>query len=609
MKKADFLRFVLFSGLIFFLAATTEARVIFLSPSGNDNTGNGSISSPWFTLNKAWTVLAAGDTVYLRGGTYQYNRMQNLLSKNGTAFNNRICIFNYPGEHPIITRGPSYKVVNGIDQDLIYFEGNYFHWKGIEISGFEQLPGETSYPAFRAGYTTGSKFEQIIYHDNMAGFQIRGNGSTMDTIINCDFYRNIDSLDSPPYGGADGLNITFNNVTTSVNWVIGCRAWNNSDDGFDNWANDGTVYYENCWSFHNGYRRDYTTLAGDGSGFKMGIGYSPTTSLRRKLTFCIAADNSHGGFVENNNLVRFDFINCTSYNNAENFYMGYWSPSNGIHNYTNCISANHSNDIMTSSNNTFVTNSWNGFTVTNADFQSTGSWTELSVARKSDGSLPDVNYLKLAPGSDMIGKGTNVMGTSDLGALPYSAPSNIPPAANAGTDKTITLPTSSVTLNGSGSDPDGTITAYAWTKISGPTSFTIASPASATTNITGLVQGTYTFRLTVTDNGGLTASDDVVITVNPAPNQAPTANAGTDKTITLPTSSVTMNGSGSDSDGTITTYAWTKISGPTSFTIASPASATTNITGLVQGAYTFRLTVTDNGGLTASPGTDRQCRN
>ncbi|MEN9582397.1 MAG: hypothetical protein RL641_351 [Candidatus Parcubacteria bacterium] len=178
------------------------------------------------------------------------------------------------------------------------------------------------------------------------------------------------------------------------------------------------------------------------------------------------------------------------------------------------------------------------------------------------------------------------------------APSNQPPIANAGADTTITLPTSSVILSGSGSDPDGTIASYSWVKVSGGTA-TIANPNSASTNITSLTQGSYTFRLTVTDNLGATSADDKLVTVNPAPvsNQSPTANAGIDQTITLPTSSATLSGSGTDSDGTITSYTWTKVSGGTA-TIANASSASTSVTGLVQGSYTFRLTVTDNQGAT-----------
>lgn len=91
------------------------------------------------------------------------------------------------------------------------------------------------------------------------------------------------------------------------------------------------------------------------------------------------------------------------------------------------------------------------------------------------------------------------------------------PTLNAGLDKSITLPTSSVTLTGTASDPDGTISSYSWTKVSGPAGNTITTPSAASTTITGLVQGSYVFRLTVTDNGGASSSDDVTVTVNAAP--------------------------------------------------------------------------------------------
>ncbi len=187
--------------------------------------------------------------------------------------------------------------------------------------------------------------------------------------------------------------------------------------------------------------------------------------------------------------------------------------------------------------------------------------------------------------------------TSDVTVTVNSA-ANKAPVANAGSAQTITLPTSSVTLSGSGTDSDGSISKYAWTKVSGGGA-TIASPSAAKTNITGLVQGTYVFRLTVTDNNGATATSDVTVTVNPAANKAPVANAGGAQTITLPTSSVTLSGSGTDSDGSITSYAWTKVSGGAA-TISAPSAAKTTVTGLVQGTYVFRLTVTDNKGATGT---------
>jgi len=176
-----------------------------------------------------------------------------------------------------------------------------------------------------------------------------------------------------------------------------------------------------------------------------------------------------------------------------------------------------------------------------------------------------------------------------------------PPTVNAGVDKTITLPTVTVSVTGTATDTDGTIASTQWTQVSGPNTATIATPAGLTTNLTGLVAGTYTFSLTATDNSGLTASDVMTVLVNPAPPPIPpVANAGVDKTITEPANSVTFNGTGTDTDGTISSYSWVQTNGPNTATLAGAASANLTASNLIVGVYTFTLTVTDNSTLTGS---------
>lgn len=181
-----------------------------------------------------------------------------------------------------------------------------------------------------------------------------------------------------------------------------------------------------------------------------------------------------------------------------------------------------------------------------------------------------------------------------------SGGANIAPVANAGADQAITLPANTATLNGSASkDADGSISSYAWTKVSGPsTGGAISSPSAVSTTVTGLVAGTYVFRLTVKDNVNATATDDVTITVKTTSDKPldSKVSAGTDQTITLPVNSITLNGSGSsDPNGEIKKYEWAKISGPsTGGLIALLNSVTTTVTGLVEGTYQFRLTIWDN---------------
>jgi hypothetical protein len=232
------------------------------------------------------------------------------------------------------------------------------------------------------------------------------------------------------------------------------------------------------------------------------------------------------------------------------------------------------------------------------------SWTQVNGggALILSGSSASTEVMVPGPGSYIFRLTvTDNAGASGTNDVTVTVLSNNPPTVDAGMDQTIILPTSSVQLSGSGSDGDGTIASYAWTKVSGPAGETISSPSTASSAVNNLSEGVYTFRLTVTDNAGALASDDVLVTVNATTpsNQPPTVSAGADQTITLPTSSVNLTGSATDADGTIASYAWSKISGG-SATITSPSNASTTITGLVQGSYTFRLTATDNKGATAS---------
>ncbi|MGB8195216.1 MAG: PKD domain-containing protein [Chitinophagaceae bacterium] len=181
---------------------------------------------------------------------------------------------------------------------------------------------------------------------------------------------------------------------------------------------------------------------------------------------------------------------------------------------------------------------------------------------------------------------------------------NVAPVANAGSAQTITLPANSASLTGSGSyDQDGTITTNAWSQVSGPSTASIVNANVANTSVGGLVAGTYTFRLTVTDNAGATNAATVTITVNNAvvTNAPPVAVVSGNQTITLPANSAFLLGSGSyDAGGWITGYAWTQESGPGTATIAAVSTTNLDVKNMVAGTYVFKLTVTDNQGATGT---------
>jgi gliding motility-associated-like protein len=230
-------------------------------------------------------------------------------------------------------------------------------------------------------------------------------------------------------------------------------------------------------------------------------------------------------------------------------------------------------------------------------------WTKVSgpTATAAGTTTATLNLSALVAGSYVyslkVTDNLGAIGTDNVTITVNSNVVNQVPTVNAGVDKTIQLPANTTNLTATASDPDGTISSYLWEKVSGPAA-TMANTANPTVSLSALVAGTYVFKVTVTDNSAATASDQVTVAVTAA-NQSPTANAGSDINLTLPTNSTNIVGSGSDPDGSISTYAWTVRSGPNAPTVANASSATVSISNLIAGTYVLRLTVADNSAATA----------
>jgi hypothetical protein len=97
---------------------------------------------------------------------------------------------------------------------------------------------------------------------------------------------------------------------------------------------------------------------------------------------------------------------------------------------------------------------------------------------------------------------------------PEPEPDNRPPVANAGPDQVIIAnPNTVLTLNGSGSDPDGDPITFSWTNVSGPNAPPIINSDQPIATVTGLIEGKYEFKLTVKDDKGETGEDTVIVEV------------------------------------------------------------------------------------------------
>jgi PKD repeat protein len=169
---------------------------------------------------------------------------------------------------------------------------------------------------------------------------------------------------------------------------------------------------------------------------------------------------------------------------------------------------------------------------------------------------------------------------------------NSAPVADAGPAQSVTSG-DVVTLDASGStDPDGQTLTYSWSQTDGDP-VVLSDPTDPQPTFTAPDgDGTLVFEVTV-DDGTATSTASVTITVNAAPNQAPTAILDVNPTGGQAPLEVTFDGTASsDLDGTIASYAWDFGDGGTS----TDPSGTYTYTAA--GSFTVTLVVTDDRGAT-----------
>ncbi|MBT1711353.1 Ig-like domain-containing protein [Fulvivirgaceae bacterium PWU5] len=161
-------------------------------------------------------------------------------------------------------------------------------------------------------------------------------------------------------------------------------------------------------------------------------------------------------------------------------------------------------------------------------------------------------------------------------------PVNQPPVANAGMDKSLAAGTTTTTLPGTGSDPEGGAITYSWTQVSGAAT-TLTNTTSATATVSGLTNGgTYVFQLTVSD-GVLAGSDQVQVTVA-AGNVSVTGVTVSPATASLSVGATQqLTATVAPANATNKTVTWSS---------ANTAVATVNTTGLVTAVATGNAVIT-----------------
>jgi hypothetical protein len=430
-------------------------------PAYNDNASDSNrgddINYPWATWQKAFDTARPGDTVYFRGGTWYprtdlYGSVTTYNPRGGHGYNGTatspVCFFAYPpdlmeGNMPVLDCRYSHPSGHG-HVGLNIRSTGHVKFKGLKVTNVRSWPMESG-EMWCAGimvdeYKHLTLEQMTVSFTGGAGVVVMG-GDTL-YLINCDSHNNSDTLDVElPGNDGDGFTIMHEGPdldTAAVVYIHGCRAWNNADDGFGV-SNNKQLDIRDCWAWNNG------DLEGDGNGFKLRYSYIRET-WKRKIYNCIAASNRRAGFNDLNLHApmgpHMEYLNNSTYQCDRGFGS---SPGQAFDCNAHPAEVIYRNNIsfastgpypatftacnyqyptyVTQDHNTWVQTGSQYYTAANPayglmadDFVSLDT-AQLRWPRQKDGSLPDIGFMQLKPGSDLVNAGVDV-GLAYFGSAP-----------------------------------------------------------------------------------------------------------------------------------------------------------------------------------------------
>jgi hypothetical protein len=407
-------------------AAAPAVGDLFVAPDGKDGAA-GTMDDPT-TLQAALPRIAAGHTVFMRGGTYMLSAQITIARDNSGSDGQLKQLFAYADEKPVLDfSGEPYAKED--NPRGLQIDGSYWHVKGLTV-----------YKSADNGiYVAGNNnvIENCVTHGNRdTGLQLGryASSATSQTdwpsnnlILNCESY---DNYDEPPGAGENADGFAAKLTVGTGNVFRGCVSHNNIDDGWDLYTKDDTgpiggVTIDQCIAHHNGTLTDGTANEnGDRNGFKLG---GEDIAVAHVVTRSVAFANGKNGFTWNSNPGAIRISNTLAFDNvAGNYKFGdnstktqavftnnvsFWTTSSDTQSdKTNGDDAGQSNCFWSNSG-TPSSRSASGLMVSASDFAM--PLTAAMVVRAADGS-PDFGPFALAPSSQLIGAGV-----MPAGELPF----------------------------------------------------------------------------------------------------------------------------------------------------------------------------------------------
>ena len=278
-------------------SSSPVACTYYIAPTGSDSSGNGSISSPWDTINYASAKLSPGQTLCARGGTY-YGQGGYVWHSSGTS-SAPITFRNYPGETPVFD-GQWGKNPNG--GVMIAFQNNsYVVMDGITVQHYVDCYGDGA--IVFVGPNSNMIVQNCTFQDN--GTKIPEDHNIYVGASNSNItIRNNYLVRAPGSGvqayhtpGSNGVQI-YNNV------IVGGALTYCPGTNFLNCPSGSPGYTENCKS---GDTALWGIVLADGSDFQV---YNNTIyGMQRGIDFYYYSTGATGTNVVENNLI----VNSTEF--------------------------------------------------------------------------------------------------------------------------------------------------------------------------------------------------------------------------------------------------------------------------------------------------------